>query len=217
MPRTLRIVLSRRLFEAFAVLAICLAALRGADAPAQDNPEPGAGSACQILRIVTASILERCGERLRSLTLSINEIRYAARPLDQTTFLLGCPIEPMCADEPHIIGWFMTPGPWQASDRGEPEVSEVLRSRPQAPSFPVCEAFDVKVADLAGRAVCYQFPDTGMAAIGVVVADDQTGLVLVFEKKTPDWAALRDQVLEKLPLFQARRASGDAGLIRWMK
>ena len=87
------------------------------------------------------------------------------------------------------------------------------------PSVPKssCDTFDVKVGDMAGRAVCYEFRELSLSVILIVAADEKAGFVLIFQQRTLDWKLLRDKALQGLERFHIQRASGDAALMRWMK
>jgi len=178
-------------------------------------------SGCQLLRADGAAFVERCGDRLNSFALVLDDISRSVGRDIHGRFGFVCPIELMCEDKPEILGWFIDQQSWKQGAQDEWAIADLLmkRSWDPPPSVPKssCDAFEVKVADLTGRAVCYEFRDIGLSVILIVAADEKTGFVLIFQQRTSDWMQLRDKALQGLAKFRIQRASGDAALMRWMK
>ena len=91
-----------------------------------------------------------------------------------------------------------------------------LRIRGELSNSP-CEAFDVQIAGISGRAVCYQSAQLGQSAVVVVAAERDVGFILIFLHPHQDWTMLREKVLHLLPRFAVGRASGDAALLGWLR
>jgi hypothetical protein len=176
---------------------------------------------CQLLRADGAAFVERCGDRLNSFALGLDDISRAAVRDAYGRFGFICPIELMCENKPEILGWFIDPQSWKQGAQDEWAIADLLMKRAwdPPPSVPKssCDAFDAKVADMTGRAVCYEFRDIGLSVILIVAADEKTGFVLVFQQRGADWMQVRDKALQGLARFRIQRASGDSALMRWMK
>ncbi len=194
---------------------------------------PALGEEVEVCRLVSsqgASFLEHCGDRLLSFTLVLDDYRRSVgHDGIYGRFGFDCPIDLMCVGEPEISGWFIDQKGWRKSERDEKAVFEVLQRPPllamvwhsggPAPQRPTsaCGTLELRIADMPGRAVCYQRPETGQSEIAVVVADEAVGFVLLFQQRNLDWMALRDKVLRLLPRFEVERAAGDPALLKWMK
>jgi hypothetical protein len=189
--------------------------LAATQASGQDGP------ACELVAGVGASQLERCGDRLRSFSLSLRDIRRSVGRDLHARFKFECPTEQMCENEPEVIGWFIDPWRWRNSAQNEPALFHFLQTgTPAAPARRpdvTCGTFDVKIGDMAGRAVCHRFPEAPQSAIIMVASDENTGFVLVFADHTLNWESVRQKTLQMLPRFDIHRATGDAALLRWMK
>ena len=205
-------------------VALLLCMFVPAEANAQDD------RSCHRIAGYAASFLERCGDRLRSFTLSLEDIRRTAGSDLHGRFYFQCPIEPLCIGEPEISGFFIDAKGWARSARDQQAIVDVLRhalmkdatwGQPGARGSDLlesrCKAFDVQVAGLAGQALCFVAPDLKSSALVVVSADADVGFVLVFQRRDLDWEDLRTQALRTMPRFSIERASGDAALLRWMK
>jgi hypothetical protein len=184
--------------------------------------------ACRIVSTQGAALLKHCGERLLSFALSIDDLRRTVVNGEYGKFDFECSIQGMCKNEPEINGWFIDHKGWLRSAKDESAVFDVLRMPPvmaiasragTAPPQPksACGVLDVSLDGIAGRAVCYQLPETRSTSIVVVAADEQVGFILVFQERGQDWAALRDKALQTLPKFEVERAYGNGALLRWMK
>jgi hypothetical protein len=193
--------------------------------PRASGEEHDDQQSCWIMRTVAASFIRRCGNKLFSFGLSIDEIRRMPGGDGRGRFGFACPIDLMCSDEPDIIGWFIDPAIWLQSERDESALLDILNSasgglqrgplppRPQ----PSCAVFDATVADLQGKAVCYDFPEARSSWVVVVIADDTVGFTLIFQQPKVDTVGLRDKVKQILSRATVERAAGDVGLMRWMR
>jgi hypothetical protein len=176
---------------------------------------------CRLIRADGAAYVERCGDKLNSFALLLDDISRATGSDSHGRFGFVCPLELMCEGKPEIFGWFIDHRQWLKGAQDEWAVAELLTSRPWAPLQSVpkssCEMFEVTVGDMRGRAVCYALPDLHLSVILLVVADDKTGFALVYQQRDIEWTELRDKVMQTLPRFRIQRASGDAALMRWMR
>jgi hypothetical protein len=206
--------------KAAATLAI-LAAL-AAPAFAQDEKQ-----SCRLIRAEGSSFLEDCGKQLHSFTLGF-DLRHVASRDQHGRFAFRCPLEPMCADEPQISGFFIEPEGWQKGAKDEKAIFDAFRSKivvawkgsPDSdPPMPAstCAVFDISIGDMAGRAVCYGGLREKWSTIVVVAADDRVGIVLNFFQADQETEPLRSKVLSLAPKFNAIRATGDSGLLGWMR
>jgi hypothetical protein len=184
--------------------------------------------ACRVVNAQGSAFLKHCGDRLLSFALSLDDVRRMVTNGEYGKFDFECPIPAMCANEPEINGWFIDHKGWRRSAQDESAVFEVLRMPPvmaiagragTPPPQPksLCGVTEVRVADLPGRAVCYQLPETRSSSVIVIAADADAGFILVFQQRGLDWAALRDKTLQTLPRFEIERAAADAAMLRWVK
>jgi hypothetical protein len=127
----------------------------------------------------------------------------------------------MCADEPLVGGFFVTPVEWLKNAKDEQAILGILRDMPwpggNRPPIPAaaCSVFDVSIGGLNGRAVC--FTEEKSSSVLVVAADDHFGFLLHFHRDDEPVAVLKAKVLEMLPRFEIERATGDVALKRWMR
>jgi hypothetical protein len=186
---------------------------------------------CRVVSAYGASFLEECGEQLNSFSLSLSESKQSHIERDlHGRFTFSCPIELMCANEPFIGGFFIAAESWQKGSKDERAIYQVLQRVPlmavswskrggPPPEMPAtaCPLFEVSVAGMAGRAVCFNDLQAKAASVVVVAADDHVGFLLSFYQHNQSANELRDKVLELMPRFKIERATGDVGLRRWMK
>jgi hypothetical protein len=177
-----------------------------------------------------AGFVVECGNKLYSFNLSLRESKLTASGTGREVehgyhggFSFSCPVVPICPDEPTAGGFFITPSGWLSGARNEQAIFQILEewgrmrpggSRPSAPSAS-CPLFDVSIGGMNGKAVCIDIADGRFVA--VVAADERVGLVLVFSQRDKSAVALKDQVLEMLPRFEIERATGEAGLKRFLR
>jgi hypothetical protein len=129
----------------------------------------------------------------------------------------------MCKDEPLIAGGFVDRAAWLASAKDERAIFErstafTYPPRPLPPMPPpACAPFDVSIAGIAGRAVCFGESGVKGGSILVVAADDYAAFVLGFSRQDGTVDMLRERVLELLPRFKIERATGEAALLKWFR
>jgi hypothetical protein len=206
------------------IVAILLALGAQASAQEEKKDEP---RECKLIRAEGASFLEDCGKQLFSFTLAY-DIRHIATRDQQGRFAFSCPMEPMCIGEPKVSGFFIEPEGWQKGAKDEKAIFDAFRSKvvvawrgsadsgpPMPPSS--CPAFDVAVGGLAGRAICYSGVQEKWSTIVAVAADDRVGFVLIFFQPDQDAEQLKSKVLSAAPKFTTTRATGDSGLLGWMR
>lgn len=185
--------------------------------------------ACRVIRAEAASYLELCGGQLRSFSLSIVDFKRKIALDPHGRFSFACSSVLDCSDEPEFGGRFIPAENWNKSHKDEGAIwdaaglapkNAVSWSRPgypaQSPPKSVCGVFDVRIGDLKGRALCYSLAYEGGGVI-VVASDDEVGVVLSFYSKDQDGTAVRDKMMSILPRLKVERATGDVGLMRWMK
>src|SRR5262249_14491491 len=151
--------------RAIAVIACLIAVALSSKAVAQDT-------ACRLAAASGAGFVQECGKQLYSFNLSLSESKLGASGIKREAkldehgrFSFPCPIEPMCANEPRVGGFFVAPAGWLNSSKDEYAVVQVsLLSMPWGmpntdgnhsplPSV-TCPVFDVSIGGLNGRAVC---------------------------------------------------------------
>jgi hypothetical protein len=211
-------------------LAAVLLAVLVAAANGQPQTPPERKPACVVLAVRPDAILEQCGERLRAINIALRDIARVTT-LDGTTgsVAFGCPVKEMCGGEPSITGWLIDPRRWTRGPRDEAALFNLLQAPPAVmarrmspPADPLrpkpsCLMFDVQIAGMPGRAACYLAEDEKSVGIFAVVANEEAGFVLAFRSDELDTTALREKVLTILPRFQIEVATGDYGLLRWMR
>ncbi|MBT1511684.1 hypothetical protein KIP88_14320 [Bradyrhizobium sp. SRL28] len=177
---------------------------------------------CSVISAHDASMLQRCGDRLSSFSLELIEREATSDFHGRIAF--NCPIEPMCEGEPTVGGFFVSSATWQKSAKDEQSILETLRSAPAFAALPLplptvtCPPFDVSIGDMTGRGICLSFPeDAKAAAIVMVVADGNVGILLHFYQQDNSANRLRGKVDELLSQSRVVRAAGDAGLMRWIR
>jgi hypothetical protein len=199
------------------IFVLALAAGLSPAMPTLAQQEP----ACRILKSDGAGFVQRCGDRLYSYALVLDDISRSEGSDGHGRFGFVCPIELMCQDKPEILGWFIDPQTWRQGAQDEGAIANLVlkRSWNPPPSVPKssCDTFEVTIGDMAGRAVCYLFAEIPLSVVLIAAADEKFGFVLVFQQHNPDWMNLREKALQALPRFRIQRASGDAALMRYMK
>ena len=209
------------------VLPVC-------DALAQNPSGPSAlpeRQPCAVLGLRPDAVLMQCDDKLQSLSLTMNDVsRTMAIDGGTGGFTFTCPVEMMCGGEPTISGWLIDPRRWTSGAKDEETIFSLVQAPPAVVSRrgfnvvpdrpkpkPSCEMFDLKIADLPGKAVCYEAEDQKSSGLFAVVADSKMGFVLAFRGGNLDSKALREKVLTMTPRFQIEVATGDGGLFRWMR
>jgi hypothetical protein len=193
--------------------------------PAAAQPARAEAERCAPLGVKDAGLLLMCGDRLNGFVLSLEDVRRQPANDAPGRFVYRCVLAPMCVDEPNVGGFFIDPALWNDSAKDEPAMLEILQRHglvpaaapgadPRAPPPPACAVFDVTIGDLPGRAVCFDVAD-GSAVVGIA-GDDRVAVVLSFFQRGKTPGAMRERVMEMLPLFRMTRPTGDAGLMRWM-
>jgi hypothetical protein len=183
-------------------------------------------SHCHPAAVESGGMLLQCGPVLRSFVLSLEDIRREVGNEADGRFVFHCPFAMMCRGDPSIDGWFIDQQAWLEGRRDAAALAAVLADATQPqdggakppverPSA-TCEAFDVTLAGLPGKAGCFRLSAT-QQAVAVVAADQDIGLMLLFSAAGGDAQGLRDWVSAKLPHFSLARAEGDARLLRWIR
>jgi hypothetical protein len=200
---------------AAAAFAVLISAVTLSHALARDE-------SCSRVRYQNAGFVERCGSELHSFILSLSDIRRLVKPGAHGGFYFACPLDAMCTRQPAIFGFFITPAEWQNGPKNDRALFELLRRIPHShlpPTVPpvACPMFDVTLDGMAGRGSCFDQPIVKGELIVIVATDDRVGIVLTFSQRELAVGALRTKALAMMPKFKVDRASGDAGLLRWMK
>jgi len=195
---------------------------------AEDGAKP-ATERCSVARLHPMGILEHCDDQIRSRILEMEDIRRFLTIAPGGVFYFACPLESLCDDDPQISGWLVNALRWQPSPQDEETVFGIFKNIPPARGFDrnstpsiaqpgsECGLFDVTVAGLSGRGVCYRSSDEKSSAVVVVVSDATLGYILVFHQQGIDSAALKEKVLTLLPRFKIQVAKGDFGIARWLR
>ena len=206
--------------RAIAVIACLISAASFSKAFAED-------STCTPVMASGAGLLQECGKQLYSFNLSLLEAKLGASGIKREAgsdfhgrFSFLCAVEPMCANEPTVGGFFVAPAGWLSSSKDEQAIFQVLRNIPwpggSPPPIPsaTCPVFDVSIGGLDGRAVC--FGEGKVSTVLIVAAEDRFGFLLHFSQADEPAAVLKERVLEMLPRFQIERATGEVGLKKWL-
>lgn len=201
---------------------------------------------CRIVRADGASILQKCGDTLRSFSLLTSDMRgRVAQDMHGRRFYFACRLAPhsdlldtlrdrkpeesnySCRTEPSISGFFFDPTDWRNSHKDEqailatlthhPHNSGILNDKISSALKFNCAVFDASVGDLPAKAACLGGSDMKTGAITVIAADDRVGVVLGFSQGDQSAEVFRSQVLEMLSRFIVERGTGDAALLRWIK
>ena len=206
-----------RAFARILSLVVALAAVTVGGASAQSSIT----TECRGIMERGAAFLEQCGDRLNAWSLKLPEFKREMGSDLHGRFFFYCPIEIMCDGEPAIAGRLLLAAEWQASPRDESAIYELanrlwepLRPLPPIPP-PGCPMFDVSLAGMAGRAVCFDEPGLKGGSVFVVAGDDRVAVLLAFSQRDELSRALRKKVVELLPRFKIERATGDAALMDW--
>ena len=215
----------RKFALGIAALVLCFSAF---PAFSEDARQP-----CAILVVRPDAVLLNCGDRVRSINLAMKDIsRTAAPDMNSGGIAFICPVDQMCKGEPQIGGWLIDPRRWTRSERDAATLFSLLLTPPALmarrgrnpwsdtpPPTPKasCEIFDIQIAGLPGRAVCYEAEDQKSAGLFAVVADEEVGFVMGFQSRELDDKALRAKAMTMLPGLVLETATGDAGLLRWMR
>jgi hypothetical protein len=189
--------------------------------------------ACRVVRAYGASLVQDCGKQLHAFSLSLLEdkLRFPGMMRAISGDVHGrlyfeCPVAPMCESEPSVRFVFIDAGRWNKTSKDDQAIYQTLRStlgRGPPQMFPTpCPVFDVSIGELPGRAVCFDASEVNAGdnagnVVAVVAADDHVGFLLTFTKSNQSAAELRENVLEMIPRFEIRRASGDSALLEWFR
>jgi hypothetical protein len=180
-------------------------------------------AACRPVRMVGAAVLKQCADQIRSMTLSLHDIKRTPGADPAGRFFYLCPIQHMCEDEPDVWGWFIDEAGWRSGTRDEAAMRELLRHAPGlgaiAEDFakPACTISTIEIAGLEGRAVCFELAPGNVHAVVAVVAGEDIGFALVFAQRSVGWELLREKVSVITPKFVLQRAVGDASLMKWLR
>lgn len=204
-------------------LVVVLAIVTVGGASAQSWSAASSTQECYGIRSYGAGFFEQCRDRLNSWTLTLSEFKREAGSDLHGRFVFHCPIELMCEGEPAIGGRFVNWAEWQNSAKDEQAIYEranalSVPTRPLPPlAPPACPLFDISIAGMAGRAVCFEEPGIKGGLVVVVAADDRVAFLLSFYQQDKSANALKEKVLELLPRFKIERATGDAALLKWFR
>lgn len=207
------------------LLAFALAAATVGGASAQSTPLASApAQECRRVKSFGTGFLEQCGDRLDAWRLIMPQSRREMGSDLHGRIFFRCAVELMCGGEPTIVGRFVNRAEWQNSARDERamfELADDLRvpPRPLPPMPPLdCPLFDISLAGMAGKAVCFGESGLNGSSVVVVAADDRVVFVLSFYQQDKSAEALKEKVvLEMLPRFKMERATGDAALLKWFR
>ena len=204
-----------------AVIACLISVASFSKAVAQD-------STCSPVIVSGAGLLQECGKQLYSFNLSLSEAKLGVSGVKREAgsdmhgrFGFSCTVEPMCANEPKVGGFFVDSAEWLSSPKDERAIFQVLQNMPwpggSPPPIPAvsCPVFDVSIGGLDGRAVCIS--EGKDSTVVIVAAEDRVGFLLHFYQADTPASVLKERVLEMLPRFGVERATGEVGLKRWLR
>ncbi len=183
---------------------------------------------CVVIRVQPDAVLERCNDTLRSLSIVMRDIRRQGSVDSTGRVNFTCPVEAMCEGDPLISAWLVDPRTWTRSARDEDAIFALVQTPPVVTARPrtgpeqprpnsTCPIFDVQVAAIPGRGVCYESGDPKSSGLVIVAADADIGFLLFFRHGNMNSQALREKVLTMVPHFQIDVATGDGELFRWMR
>jgi hypothetical protein len=213
------------------VIAACLALFATSVIEAAAQTALPERQPCTVLGLRPDAVLQQCDDKLRSLSIIMKDVsRTMTIDGGSGGFTFVCPVEMMCNGEPVISGWLIDPRRWGKSPQDEDVIFSLVqappavlarrgfspvpeRTRPKAS----CDLFDLTIAGLPGKAVCYEAEDQKSSGLFAIVANDEMGFVLTFRSRDLGSQALREKVLTMAPRFQIEVATGDSGLFRWMR
>jgi hypothetical protein len=207
---------------AWLVFIVVLGSFGAASAEEQAEDQPS----CAVVRVHPGSVLLGCGDKLKSLSIAMEDIRRQPGIDPSGTFSFSCPITLLCTGEPQVSGWLIERGRWAESSRDEAAVFDLFQQAPsaaQARSRTIttktsdCGLFEASFAGLSGRGVCYRAAEGGSNAVVIAAASGEVGCILVFYADGGEIAALREKVLTILPRFRMDIDIGDAGLMKWIR
>jgi hypothetical protein len=184
---------------------------------------------CDVARLSPMGILENCHAYIRSRVLEMEDVRRILTVEPSGVFFFACPLENLCGDDPQVSGWIVNGKRWQPTAQDEQTIFGIFQAIPGQRGFArnnplsiaqpesLCGLFDVTIASLSGRGVCYRSDDQNASAVVVVVSDATLGFILVFHQQGVDGSALKEKVLALLPRFKIQIANGDIGIARWVR
>jgi hypothetical protein len=184
-------------------------------------------TACKVIGVLGASLLEQCGDQLHSFGLDLSDLRREVSNDQEGRFSFDCPVSLMCTGSPSISGFFVDAEAWKKSTKDAKEIGQIMQSPPitaenagavtPKPIPAACEPFDVTISGMGGKGVCFNDAATKTATVAMIFADDEVGFLLNFSQKGVAADKLRDSAVATLPKFRIERARGDVGLLRWMR
>ena len=213
-----------RAFVRSLLLIVALAAAAMGGVSAQSSPAPSSTTQeCRGIVSGRTGFVEQCGDRLNAWSLTLSEFKREIGNDLHGRFSFNCPIEIMCQNEPVIVGRFVNRAEWQDSAKDERAIYEMANAlwypiRPLPPLPPLaCPPFDISIAGMAGRAVCFDESGIKGGSVFVVAADDRVAFLLSFFQQDKSANMLKEKVVELLPRFKIERATGDAALMKWFR
>lgn len=222
----MREILVRCLWASASLVFTCLV-LNGALRAEQDAPVSLQQDRCRVERMKPTGMLLSCGTHLLSLNLTMDDISRKVYFSSDGLFHFDCPIEEMCKDQPHIAGWMILKEAWQMSRQDEEAIYQMLMLPPAVKgpqprtedllpkvANSTCGTFKINVANMDGRAACYDEANT--TVIAVVASGEAFGFALLFSQNNIDLGSLRDRVNRLAPTFRIERAQGDINLMQWI-
>jgi hypothetical protein len=184
-------------------------------------PARGEDGACRVIRIVGNNILKHCGDQVRSMTLSLREVKRGLASDRSGRFSFPCPIEQMCEGEPDLWGWFIDEAAWEAGARDEAAIRLLLRHAPvvmtDETAKATCAVSTIEVAGLESRTICFELVPENLHVVVVVGGGGDIGFLLMFAQRGLGSELLREKVSAITPKFILQRAAGDAGLLKWLR
>ena len=184
--------------------------------------------ACRVIGVLGSSLLEQCGDQLRSFGLDLSDIKREVSNDQEGRFSFDCPISIMCEGSPAIGGFYIDTDKWKKSAKDAQAIGQIMHSQPITAEdvaaispkpipAPACQPFDVTISGVSGKGTCFNDAATKTASVAMVFVDDDLGFLLNFSQKDIAADKLRDNAVGMLANFKIERAKGDVGLLRWMR
>jgi hypothetical protein len=202
---------------ALTAATLCVVSAQSLPAPSSTKQE------CRGITSGRAGFLEQCGDRLHAWSLTLSEFKRETVSDLHGRFFFQCAIKLMCESEPEIVGRFVDRQEWLDSAKDERAIYVIANTlrEPGGPLPPMpssaCPLFDISIAGMPGRAVCFGESGGKGSSVFVVAADDRVAFLLDFSQPDRSANALKEKVLELLPRFKIERATGDAALMKWLR
>jgi hypothetical protein len=184
-------------------------------------------AACRVIGVLGSSLLQQCGDQLRSFGLDLSDMRREVANDQEGKFSYDCPVSLMCIGSPSIGGFFVDADKWKKSNKDAQTIAQIVQSPPMTaegapaatpkPMPAACDVFDAAIGSASGKGVCFNDAATKTATVAMILVDEDVSFLLNFTQKDVAADKLKASAVATLPKFKIERAKGDVGLMRWMR